>query len=737
MPISFVDSNTQDSAAGLNLTFVVPAATVVGDLILVFVKQSENTTGREWDDDGGGGNGYIRIGYNRSTGGRDQETAVYYKIATSNSEPNPTFTWASGITAEPMSGSMLVYRGVDEVTPINDISYRFTQNNAAPPSNPVNVSFPNSVAVALHAATHDDISSPAAPTGYTLRSQVWNGANDDHRNNFTADIVNPPVGSYTAPDWQHSVLNTTPESHAYVVVLNEVQPIGANSITPDEFNYTGTGIVIDGFGFGATQAGGNVQLWSDIVGTISTVQTVTAWSDTQITFTAVQGSLPNNSIVYAVVTNDDGDSTAPIIAVVGSPPYDAIILGQEPDHWWQFDNDGYADSAGLNPLTTSVTGGGGSFVATPICKKNTHSWYLDSAGGDRREPSNSDNMNNTTTTNRLMGGWVMAGSVSPEFVCIYEEGGGVNNLAFFVGVGNSLITQLADTSDDNVQAFGNQILEPNRPYHILFRFSYTDPTNEFRLYVDGELQDGASGNPLLSTDLDAHGGDISFGGPGGNLEVAGTDVLFQTAKDFYYAQWVTWSESKSQSDITALFESGALPRYTIASDTPANMQADLDSQLQNTEVENYPIGIEIEEPVGTSDLTLVATGITFNELCSRDISWRGIGTLTWVVNVGDIDESKILTLLNGNVVIQRPSQITVTGLTNPSEVRIYEAGTTTELGGQENVTSGVFVTTVSASSVDIVVLSLGFKNIKLKGIASVSDITIPITQQVDRQYENV
>ena len=65
MPITFVGSNTQDSGGALSLTFSIPGAAQADDLILVAVKQSENTGAQVWDDDGGGGRGYTRLAYNR------------------------------------------------------------------------------------------------------------------------------------------------------------------------------------------------------------------------------------------------------------------------------------------------------------------------------------------------------------------------------------------------------------------------------------------------------------------------------------------------------------------------------------------------------------------------------------------------------------------------------------------------------------------------------------------------
>lgn len=81
------------------------------------------------------------------------------------------------------------------------------------------------------------------------------------------------------------------------------------------------------------------------------------------------------------------------------------------------------------------------------------------------------------------------------------------------------------------------------------------------------------------------------------------------------------------------------------------------------------------------------------------------------------------------------STLTLTGLKVNSEVRVFEAGTQTEVAGIENSgTSAAFEITVS--EVDIVVLALQYENIRIAGISTVSDITVPIQQAFDRNYAN-
>jgi len=733
MAITFIGSNTQDTGSGLSLTMPIPAGAQQDDFMVCFVKQSENTTQREWDDDGGGGNGWTRLAYNRTTGGRDQETAIYWKIHT-GTESDPTFTWASGITAEPMSGTILVYRGVDTATPFTDWAFQWNQNDANPPNPSLTVSTTPATIVVFHAATHDDITTPAAPTGYTMRTQVWNGTSDDHRNHFTADFIGGVVtpGNYTPPDWQHAVANTTPEYHVYGLVLQEVQPIGVDSATPDPYAW-GAQISITGFGFNALQEDGKVEIWSDVSGTTKVEQTIDSWSDTAITFTSVQGALSDDTTVYIVATNSDADESSPRPIDVGIQPYSNIIANQSPDHHWPLDGN-YDDVVAGNDMTVNPVNGGGAFVASPICEDSTNAWR---AQDSSREAPNSNAMNGQAEVDRMMGGWIRLGSVQKGLACLYEEGGGVNNIAFFTGMGNVLIAQQADTGDDNVQAYSDFKLAVDRNYHIAFRFSYTDGTPEFRLYIDGILQAVTSGNPLLATDLDGHSGDITFGGTGGNLEVAGTDVLFVRPEDCYYARWASWSTNKPASDILELFQRGALPTVVIATDTPANMQIALDA-LADTVRPDAPLAIRIQPPTGGGNLSLDADNITFDERVSIQVEWRGEGVLTWTnLNGSDLTASKAVATIGGTVTIVDPAILTLNGIEDGSEAVVYEAGTDTVLAEIEGTVGGTLATSVQVSSVDIKIYSTGYLPVIIEGVdTSSGDVTIPIQQRLDRFYSN-
>ena len=85
-------------------------------------------------------------------------------------------------------------------------------------------------------------------------------------------------------------------------------------------------------------------------------------------------------------------------------------------------------------------------------------------------------------------------------------------------------------------------------------------------------------------------------------------------------------------------------------------------------------------------------------------------------------------------------ELTLTGLQTNTEVRIFDAGTTTELAGSDDIDSGSFVWAYdyeTYTAVDIRILSLGYQNIRLLNLpVTFAGVTVPIQQQIDRQYEN-
>ena len=83
--------------------------------------------------------------------------------------------------------------------------------------------------------------------------------------------------------------------------------------------------------------------------------------------------------------------------------------------------------------------------------------------------------------------------------------------------------------------------------------------------------------------------------------------------------------------------------------------------------------------------------------------------------------------------------LTLTSIVTCSEVRIYSAGTTTELGGEENSdTTFVYTYLYSPSTlVDIVVHKADYEYYRLEDYElGAANASLPIAQQFDRQYSN-
>jgi hypothetical protein len=102
-----------------------------------------------------------------------------------------------------------------------------------------------------------------------------------------------------------------------------------------------------------------------------------------------------------------------------------------------------------------------------------------------------------------------------------------------------------------------------------------------------------------------------------------------------------------------------------------------------------------------------------------------------------LDANSLNTINSGpNITIESPPSIlTLTGLQLNSEIRVYTAGTFTELAGVENSAS-TFTASIDESFIDIVIFNVQYVPIKLKNIDLNFNVSLPIQQQIDRNYES-
>ena len=161
------------------------------------------------------------------------------------------------------------------------------------------------------------------------------------------------------------------------------------------------------------------------------------------------------------------------------------------------------------------------------------------------------------------------------------------------------------------------------------------------------------------------------------------------------------------------------------------------ANVQSTDFIRGTAGHAIETSVtGSTSLT----GCSFSGYGSDGTSTAALhftatsGSVTVAVSGGAIPTF----LSDGvSVTLTLSTTLTLTGLANDTEVRVYNTGTTTELAGIENTTTGSFTTGITVSAVDIVIFNLEYQAIRLVNVDTSSDRSIPITQIEDRQYENL
>lgn len=392
-------------------------------------------------------------------------------------------------------------------------------------------------------------------------------------------------------------------------------------------------------------------------------------------------------------------------------------------HRWTFDNV-LTDSVG------SVTGtnSGCTFVTSPLCEDTTYSIQTNGISDRVTMPDTTD-INNSAQTRKAVAGWFMVSAIQNPPKRIYGEGDATQSFSFLLGWGNNLVFEVDDPSF-TLQVFGDTVLEANRAYHLCLVFEGNGYSNELRAYLDGVKQLSAepSNRQPDAASLTARS-PVEFGDPAGTVAVGGTAVSLLACINGHYNQWATWDGADAVLTDTEireeLFEKGALPDITITN------QSGLDA-LADTLRDNAPCCIRV---TGSGTINLSADNVTFNPLASIHVQYTGTGTLNWT-NTNGSNASIGSTPNGGTINFLNPAQLTLTGLQNPTEVRVYDAGTTTEVAGQENVTGGTFSQSISVSHVDIRIISVTYRNTLFENVSMATDVSIAVQQFFDRNYRN-
>ena len=403
------------------------------------------------------------------------------------------------------------------------------------------------------------------------------------------------------------------------------------------------------------------------------------------------------------------------------------VSALSPDHLWRFDADNLDSVGSVN----AVTSGFGIGLGSAITEDAANSAITTTTAG--RASVNSSGVSDAQSR-KAFGGWVRLDRVQPPPKSLYGEGTSANQIRLVCWGGNALMLDSVQGSQVD-QLFADRTLAPNRTFHVFFKFEGTGFSDTLELYLDGVLQDSTA---LGLVELSARGTNAEWADPAGATEVGNQVVLLNSPFNCEWAYWASWANKTlpTASEIrTELFEKGALPAVTITSDTEVNMQAALDA-LADTTRGDEPLNIRVEGVSGGGTLNLTADNIVHSPLASIHVQYTGTDTLNWTnvngsnANIGSATNGGVLNFIN-------PAVLTLEPLIADSEVRIYEAGTTTEIAGIES--SGTsFQTSIEVNSVDIVIHKEDYEYVRIAGVdTSGGDLTVPIDQVFDRNYANV
>jgi hypothetical protein len=143
---------------------------------------------------------------------------------------------------------------------------------------------------------------------------------------------------------------------------------------------------------------------------------------------------------------------------------------------------------------------------------------------------------------------------------------------------------------------------------------------------------------------------------------------------------------------------------------------------------------------GAGPFTFDFTGFTYaNRVTnSHDIVIAAGSNANYTLNITAGDTPTVNNLGSGTVTIVNAVETTLTGLVNPTEVRVYDAGTGLEIAGSESVTTGSFAFSDTAGNiVNIRIFSTEYEPADLEDFTiPLTDSSLPVQQRFDRNYSN-
>jgi len=494
------------------------------------------------------------------------------------------------------------------------------------------------------------------------------------------------------------------------------------------------GITVTGLGFEASQGSGFVEIVNDVNYADATVKaklTIQSWSDTAIVVNMCGGGLPSGTN-YVVVTNASGGRSnlySFTLNFTGQPTdYRGVFSSTggsnllDTDHYWTFNNS-ITDLVGSQNLTATGT----TYAATQLCQLLGSSGLTDARTDHWDAPTGVSTIGNQGTIH-CVAGWFSVNSIQGPPCIIFSEYDTTEQFSILLGYGNTLLFDCSTTTTA-LQLYSDVIIDLDRPYHVMAKFD--SGTGKFEAFLDGvPVTTSLNASDFSDIGTLPARSQVEWGSDRADTGIGGQALTLASSTNMNFASWAIWSgnylpnEAETRVD---MFGRGTLANATITNQTGLNA-------LNNSTVgtaNSFPAGIII---TGNGTINLEGTNIIFDDLLSVDIVYTGTGTVNFT-NTGTTNVDSFICTSGGTVNIINNFNVTFSGAENNTEIRIFDAGTITEVDGIEN-TSGDFVASLVAGTYDVRIVSIDFKIREIKNLEVSQDFTFQVDQFTDRVYEN-
>ncbi|WP_186434413.1 LamG-like jellyroll fold domain-containing protein [Lutibacter sp. Hel_I_33_5] len=284
------------------------------------------------------------------------------------------------------------------------------------------------------------------------------------------------------------------------------------------------------------------------------------------------------------------------------------------------------------------------------------------------------NANNTAVANRTIEFWFKASDITTKQV-LFEEGGGVNAIYFFLESDRLYLGQYSDNANASTKRrlfrTGSGDIETDTWYHVAMTL---DSGSTLKWYLNGVEKDSQTGFTVKK-----HTGDINFGRSGGNLKYPSSLVSNWNASSIGSSTTETYNNTFTGNDNTKYYFTGNISLFRIWNVARTDSEIDTNKSTyltsgtdlvayQNGEKIHYRAssdsGIDSEIIADDSDVSYTWTGGSSN-VWSATANWSGgsnpdaDNAQTIVVNNGSNNPDIIANTLIGSLTVDASATVTI------------------------------------------------------------------------------